>query len=270
MDGRILAAAILLGLSCASSANAAAVSGFVGDLLGKKPIAGASVSLRNADGQRIPSKGTDANGRYELTEIQNGSYLLVVDAIGFSPQPHETITVAVAANKDVAAQDVLLWPAKANQEYFLKVSGQYAAKANKGNAKEVYGEMWNELRLSGVPPIQKQWLIKGVVEKDASAVKSAPQLSDYLSVDPKLIMQLQIDFSQAAEAGVLPFPTRAMVAKIGIPDVVLSDIVIQQCRMSRTPIQCGVFLDRFSTEWEGTPAAKYVNKWRIDYLKMKD
>ena len=84
-----LAAFATVGLLCDES-MAGAIKGGVRDQ-GKKPpdngLSGAKVQLRREGGSLTDAVITDADGQYEISNVDEGEYTLVVTKVGYIPRP---------------------------------------------------------------------------------------------------------------------------------------------------------------------------------------
>ncbi|HKW63817.1 MAG TPA: carboxypeptidase-like regulatory domain-containing protein [Candidatus Acidoferrum sp.] len=83
-----------MGLNATGDAQkTASISGTVLDSTGAA-IPGAQVSLALKDGSRLESVKSGANGEFSLIEVPAGSYLVIVEAVGFAPFKTEEFMVA--------------------------------------------------------------------------------------------------------------------------------------------------------------------------------
>ena len=62
------------------------ITGIVVDEDGDSRLPGASVMLANDKGKTIKSVATDDMGKFEIANVENGTYLLHVTFIGYEPQ----------------------------------------------------------------------------------------------------------------------------------------------------------------------------------------
>ena len=109
---RTLALILLLGsTTSAVLAGDSPVSGVVHDSAGAV-VTGASVSLLNAQQTLVSATKTDSQGRFSMTGIANGGYLLVVSARGFS----ERRAAVNAGAADSTRLDIVLDPGAISEE----------------------------------------------------------------------------------------------------------------------------------------------------------
>jgi len=120
--------------------GSSSVTGTVLDVSGAS-VSGADVSLIHGDGTQLLTMVSEANGEFNFTKIPAGSYLLLVNAKGFSPFTSAEFAVAVEQAYEVP--DVSLSVATANIEVTVRPTELIAAEQIRAEEKQ---------RLVGVIP----------------------------------------------------------------------------------------------------------------------
>jgi len=120
--------------------GSASVAGTVLDVSGGA-VSGADVSLMHGDGTQLLAMLSGANGEFNFTKIPAGSYLVMVNAKGFTP--FTSAEFAVAVQQDYEVPDVSLSIATANMEVTVRPTDLIAAEQIRAEEKQ---------RLVGVIP----------------------------------------------------------------------------------------------------------------------
>lgn len=120
--------------------RAGGVSGTVQDSTGAA-ITGAQVSVSRKEGTRLQTAKTDALGEFTFNGLAAGSYVVIVDAIGFAP--FETEEFSLNAGELHSLPPIALSVAGATTEVFVRPTEEIAAEQIKAEEKQ---------RLIGVVP----------------------------------------------------------------------------------------------------------------------
>jgi hypothetical protein len=120
--------------------GAASVEGVVLDTSGAS-VPGAEVSLRHPDGRELEETVSGANGEFSFTKVPAGSYLVSVNAQGFSPYASESF--ALIGQQDYEVPDFALSVAAASTEMIVHPTEFIAAEQMRAAEKQ---------RLMGVIP----------------------------------------------------------------------------------------------------------------------
>ena len=96
---RFCSASLLVLAVCALSAMAqSTTTGSIGGVVtnpNKEVINGASITVKNAGTNKEDTATTDDNGRFRVTNLQPGEYLVTVNGSGFAPFTREKVTVEI-------------------------------------------------------------------------------------------------------------------------------------------------------------------------------
>src|SRR4051812_23111420 len=98
----IIATALVLSLTSIASAviERGRVEGVVTDPSGAK-IAGAQVTLRDLTGAPLYQTGTDSEGRFSISDVAEGVYIVKVDVKGFSQSQVVKVNLRAGAIESV-------------------------------------------------------------------------------------------------------------------------------------------------------------------------
>ena len=261
-----LAAFATVGLLCDES-MAGAIKGGVRDQ-GKKPpdngLSGAKVQLRREGGSLTDAVITDADGQYEISNVDEGEYTLVVTKVGYIPRPLERTKVKVGP--DATVDDVELMQENGNDAYYAVVakammqradSDRVRVKANAVSERDsALSYEWAYLQVIELPPSSKARIAVQLSKHDPEARDSVPDLAAYLASSPQQITEAEQLFSRAIE-GKSEVPGKDRLESMKIHQEIVADIVAHQVRSTSAPeAQRKAFISEFLGKWEDTLAAK--------------
>ena len=92
----------LCAIAFAQSTTGGAIGGVVSNP-NKEVVAGASVTVRNAETNKEDSATTDDQGRFKVVNLQPGVYVVTINSSGFSPYTNERVVVEVGRETTLEA-----------------------------------------------------------------------------------------------------------------------------------------------------------------------
>jgi len=259
----------IAGDSSIGETTAGSVKGFVRDRVKNPPangLSGAKVWLRLAIGKPGSTVITDTDGQYQIVNVANGQYTLVVAMVGYAPNPHEGTTIKVEG--EAKAADVFLMQAYANSAYYSVVAAGIIKKVGTDSAQvrgQVFANEWVNLRQINLPPSSKAIVASELQKQDPSATQVLPDLKDYLTANPEVILKLETLFGQAL-AGKGNLPGKDSLNDLRVTNEVVADVVLFQIKGSSEPEgKRKVFINEFLLKWDNTPASKrFITLQKLD------
>lgn len=267
--GSIFGVLLALLAACHPGPQAAAgsVKGSVVDPGTDQGIAAVVVKLRQSDGSYLGVQGaTDAGGAFTVDQVPDGTYVVVLDKVGYVPRPDPAKTVTVGGSVDAGRLSLL--QALASAEYYQNLAAKIAARAPAdGDRKaKAYGAFWNRLRAINLPPSSKAMFAAGLAERDESVTRSVPEIGEYAKAKPEDIRKAELAFERAVTGGEsLPSPPGFTDAEPGlkIGPTVIADLVLQQARNTAVSNEKRTaFSKEFAAKWEGSDAAKVFAEYQ--------
>jgi hypothetical protein len=247
-------------LSATDNCRAGSVKGRVNDEGASPPkdgLAGASVRLVPAVGKESDPVPTDADGNYEIRDVANGAYMVVVEKTGYIPRPHQ---VKITVNGDAMAEPVTLMQGAANNAYYAVVAVAMVKRVSKGpelfSKKRMEAE-WERIRLINLPPASRVLLGSEWNKKD-SRVGELSDLQPYLRAKADDVEKAQSLFIDAV-AGKKGVPDMKMLDEFNLTDEIVADLVIYSVRTGiGSDENRQAFQEQFALKWKDTKAHERV------------
>jgi len=259
----------------AGTAHAGNVKGVVRDCGKPKPngIDGVKVHLISTSStgraRKISVGPTDAQGNYEKTMVDDGTYELVAEATGYSRVGTNPSVKVVSGDNNMP--DIELMLANADQNTYQKIGQQLGAqirtKSDKQKSYDALSGVWRE---DGLPPAAKLFVIQGITLSDEGAKTAYKPFEDYLGSTEDGIKQAQAAIQEIVLNGKdLPQLTQ-FTEGMKVKGDVLADITAYQLRKTGSALDQGVFLEKLSSADDWRNVAKPVNQWYKERKNRKE
>jgi Carboxypeptidase regulatory-like domain len=242
--------------------TAGSLKGSVRDGVGNPPtngLAAAKVQLLFPSGKLSDPVGTDGDGNYQIPDVPDGEYTLIVVKVGYIPRPKTMSKIQIAG--DAQAEDVKLFREYGNSAYYSKLAESIKKEAtnhpedSSDYKRKVYTSAWSSLRSFNLPPSSTARFAHELNKQDSSAGELLPDLKYYLDANPENIKNAETRFGQALK-GKAELPGKDSLNDLKIDPEIVADLVTFQAKAADSEKQRDAFVQEFLLKWDETAASK--------------